>query len=208
LAGLAYGAAQPLQWGAAARNVDFFDVKGDLQHLFPNALLEFSPSQHPALHPGRAATVRANGVDIGVVGELHPKLRQAYGLPNNSSAPIVFELDAAACLAQQFPAFTPVARFQPVQRDLSVVVRQTTSHAALLAAVKSVNHSNLIRSCTLFDTYKPKQPVADMAADEHSIAVRFELLDDCSTLTDVQIDAVMSEILLSLQQQLGARLRA
>jgi hypothetical protein len=27
-------------------------------------------------------------------------------------------------------------------------------------------------------------------------------------LTDVQIDAVMSEILLSLQQQLGARLRA
>ncbi|NBW25613.1 MAG: phenylalanine--tRNA ligase subunit beta [Betaproteobacteria bacterium] len=108
VAGLALGSADTLQWGRSDAAVDFFDVKGDVEALFAPQRLEFVPASasahHPALHPGRSASVRLSGVDIGVVGELHPQWRQSYGL---TAAPIVFELDLAAVLRRPVPAFEP-----------------------------------------------------------------------------------------------------
>ena len=62
-----------------------------------------------------------NGVDIGHVGELHPRWRQQFELPQ---APVLFELDAAALVQQALPSFTALPRQQPVRRDLSVVVNE------------------------------------------------------------------------------------
>ena len=100
VAGLAFGPADQPQWGGRDRTVDYFDVKGDLEALFAPRQLRFVAAEHPALHPGRSARVELDGMDIGVIGELHPKWRQGYELP---SAPIVFELELQAVLAQQLP---------------------------------------------------------------------------------------------------------
>ena len=54
---LAYGSADSLQWGAAAKPVDFFDVKGDVEVLLAPRVAEWLPAAHPALHPGRSARV-------------------------------------------------------------------------------------------------------------------------------------------------------
>ncbi|MDP5009569.1 MAG: phenylalanine--tRNA ligase subunit beta, partial [Glaciimonas sp.] len=58
VAALAYGAQVEEQWGQAARAIDFFDVKADLEALFAPAVLRFAKIEHPALHPGRSAQVQ------------------------------------------------------------------------------------------------------------------------------------------------------
>jgi phenylalanyl-tRNA synthetase beta chain len=202
--GLAYGAADALQWGLRERGADYFDVKGDVEQLLAPLQARFVPATHPSLHPGRCAAVELDGKRIGFVGELHPRWRQAYELPH---APVLFELDAAALLARPLPAFEPIARQQPVWRDLALVVGEGVSHDALMSAI-AAGPDRLVRSARLFDLYKPSAPTADFAPGERSLAVRLELQGDEATLTDERVDAEVARLLERLRSLVGARLRA
>jgi len=204
VAALAYGPSQTLQWGARERMADFFDLKGDVELLLAPRAARFVPAAHPAMHPGRCAAVELDGTRIGFVGELHPRWRQAYELP---LAPLVFELEASALLERSLPAFVPIARQQSAWRDLALIVGEQVSHDALMGAI-GAGPTNLVRSARLFDVYKPAGATSEIAADERSLAVRLELLDDESTLTDERIDAEVARIIELLRSRLGARLRA
>jgi len=203
VAGLAYGNVDSLQWGTKERQVDFFDVKGDVEALFAPKAVTFVPDSHPAMHPGRSARVEVDGTKVGFVGELHPRWRQAYELP---TAPVVFELDLSALLARDVPEFKSLPRHQSVWRDLSLVTRDAVSHEALMTAIRSTP-TPLVRSALLYDIYKPQTPSADIGAGEKSMTVRLELLDDDATLTDERIDAAVAQVLDNLGQRLGVRLR-
>ena len=202
LAGLAHGPVDGTQWASAERSVDFFDVKGDVQALLAPLQPSFEMAEHPAFHPGRSARVLLDGAAIGVVGELHPRWRQAYELPQ---APVLFELDLAAVQARAVPAFVPIARHQAALRDLALVVPEAVTHDGLIGALRA-DPSGLVRTATLFDVYKPAQSTADMAAGERSLAVRLELLDADATLTEERIDATVAAA-VARAAALGARLR-
>ncbi len=206
VAGLALGSADALQWGRSDAAVDFFDVKGDVEALFAPQHLQFVPASadahHPALHPGRSASVRLSGVDIGVVGELHPQWRQSYGL---TAAPIVFELDLAAVLRRPVPAFEPIAKFPAVQRDIALLLPESHTHADLIAAIRHAQHGGLLQDAQLFDVYRPKVVQTDDNA--RSLAVRLTLASPVATLTDAEIDVAMQAIWTHLAQTLGARPR-
>jgi phenylalanyl-tRNA synthetase beta chain len=205
LGGLAWGPADQQQWSQKDRAVDFFDVKGDLEALFAPQTLTFEAADHPALHPGRSARVTLNGTVIGVAGELHPRWRQAYEI--SGGAPIVFELNLEAVLTRTLPQGQPLPRQQAVQRDLALVVKDSTSHDTLMAAITTAGGA-LLRSAKLFDVFKPAAGSGtDLQADERSLAVRLELLDDEATLTDERIDAAVAAIVAAASSQLGARLR-
>ena len=204
LAGLAYGGADGLQWGSKERGVDFFDLKGDVEALLAPRQAQFEPTEHPALHPGRSATVRVGGQVIGVVGELHPRWRQAYELPQ---APMLFELDLPALLARDLPAFVSIARHQSAWRDLALVVSDDTPHDALMAALRA-DPQGLVRKATLFDVYRPSQTGGDIEAGQRSLAVRLELLDAQATLNEERIDTAVAAAVARAGQSHGARLRA
>jgi phenylalanyl-tRNA synthetase beta chain len=204
LGGLAYGPDTPLQWGVSERAVDFFDVKGDLQSLFPGDGWAFVPSPHPALHPGRSAAIERNGQRVGFIGELHPRWRQAYELSGNA---VVFEVEAQALMERALATFVPLAKQQPAWRDIAIVVPRSVTHSALIAAVQAAE-SGVVRDVTLFDVYEPKAPIPGIADGERSLALRMELRDDVQTLTDERIEAVVAGVVVSLGQRLGARLRA
>ena len=204
VAGLVYGAADASQWGEKERSVDFFDLKGDIESLLAPRIAKFVVDQHPAMHPGRCARIELDGVPIGFVGELHPKWRQGYELPN---APILFELDANALMQRDLPSHSPVQRQQSVWRDISVIAADKVTHDALMHAIEQSSQADLIRSARLFDVYKPTAASADMQAGERSLSVRLELLDDEVTLTDDRIDAAVADVVSTLGQRLGVRLR-
>ena len=203
IGGLAYGDVTPTQWGKQARRLDFYDVKGDLEALLAPREPRWTPARHPALHPGRSAELWLGERLVGVVGELHPRWRQAYELPH---APVVFELDAAMVQQRRVPVFTPIGRFQPVQRDQAFVVSERVSHDALLAALTD-DPSGLVRRATLFDLYRPGAG-SDLAPGEHSMAVRLELMDDAATLTDERIEAALTAARERALERVGARLRS
>ena len=206
LGGLAMGSADTLQWGRSDAAVDFFDVKGDVEALFAPQVLEFVPASadthHPALHPGRSASVVLAGRVVGVVGELHPQWRQSWGL---HAAPVLFELDLAALLERRMPAFEPIPKFPAVQRDIALLVPHSCTHAALIAAIHQAPHGGLLQDAQLFDVYRPKSPQADDKI--RSLALRLTLASRVATLTDAEIDATMQAVWDHLAQTLGAHPR-
>ncbi|MDH0049451.1 phenylalanine--tRNA ligase subunit beta [Comamonas terrigena] len=211
VAGLAYGAADQLQWGKAETKVDFYDVKGDVEALLAPAKPVFEPAEHPAMHPGRCARVLLDGKAIGFVGELHPKWRQEWDL---AQAPVMFELELDAVLARQVPVFKPVAKHQAVERDIAVVVKEAVTHAQVVEAVQQGVQGGILRSAALFDVFRPKKLKAgeeaapgSLAQDEKSLAIRLTLGRDEAALTDVEIDAAMQGAIASLVERVAARLR-
>jgi phenylalanyl-tRNA synthetase beta chain len=207
IAGLVGGSADALQWGRKEQGVDFFDAKGDVEALLAPLKVEFAPGTHPAMHPGRCAQVVLDGKVIGHVGELHPKWRQSYEL---ATAPVVFELALDAVLARPVPEFKPVAKFQAVQRDIAVVVADSVTHAALMAAVWAAPTSGLLRDAQLFDVYRPKlakDAVATEGATDRSLAVRLTLNSDEATLTEEQIETAVKAVVDQLVVAVGARQR-
>lgn len=207
VAGLAVGSVDALQWGAKERNVDFYDVKGDVEALLAPRKPVFEAAAHPAMHPGRCARVLLDGKAIGYVGELHPRWRQGYEL---AQAPVLFELELDAVLAREVPALRDISKYQPVERDLAVIVNESVSHAALMQAIGSAPTAGLLRNAVLFDVYraKPGQAAGGLAEGEKSLAVRLTLNSDEATLTEEQIESAVQAVLATLQKQVGARLRA
>ncbi len=205
LAGLAYGPRSPLHWNQSDKPVDFFDIKGDVEALLVPLQAVFSVATHPAMHPGRCATVSVAGQSIGFIGELHPQWRQSYDL---AQAPLLFELDLDAVLQRRVAVFKAVSKLQAVERDIAVIVQDSVTYAALMAAIYHANTQDLLKGATLFDVYRPQQASAGMQLGEKSLAVRLTLSSDVATLTDDDIEAAVQAILASLQSQLQARLRA
>ena len=205
LAGLAYGPRSPLHWNQSDKSVDFFDIRGDVEALLAPLQAVLAPATHPAMHPGRCASVSVAGQSIGFIGELHPQWRQSYDL---AQAPLLFELELDAVLQRQLPVFKGVSKLQPVERDIAVIVRESVTHTALMAAIHHANTQDLLKGATLFDVYRPQQASAGMQLGEKSMAVRLALSSDVATLTEEAIEAAVQAVLASLQSQLQARLRA
>jgi len=207
IGGLAYGSFVPEQWANATRAVDFFDVKGDLERVLDPLHFVTEAAQHPALHPGRSAKVfliaDKNRIEVGMIGELHPGLQQAYELPQ---APVLFELDLDSIRNIGLPVPEELSKLPAVQRDLAVVVKQSVSAQALLDAM-TASKQNFVRNIELFDEFKPKAGSSSMADDEKSLAFRVTLLNPQETLQDPQIDAVMAALLGSVEKKCAARLR-
>jgi phenylalanyl-tRNA synthetase beta chain len=205
--GLAYGSCVPEQWASAARVVDFFDVKGDLERVLDPLHFTTQAAVHPALHPGRSAQIQlitsTGNINIGWIGELHPGLQQSYEL---SQAPVLFELDLDAVRNLVIPQPQELSKFPAVQRDLAVVVKQAVAAQSLLDAMTAAKQS-FVKAIELFDEFKPKSGSSTMADDEKSLAFRVTLLNPQETLQDGQIEVVMSALLASLEKNCAARLR-
>lgn len=199
LAGLAYGGAQPEQWGSPARNVDFYDLKGDLEALLQPFSARFEKAVHPALHPGRSARLVLDGKDIGVLGELHPQWVQKYDLP---LAPVVFELELESLLAARIPSYAELSRFPAVVRDLALVVDQGLSLQAILDGLQS-ERPVLVKDIQLFDVYTGK----GVEPGKKSLAFRIVMQDTEKTLQDAEVDAALQQLVASLERQFAAKLR-
>ncbi len=199
IAALAAGFAKPEQWGEANRNVDFFDVKADLEALLFPRVAEFERASHPALHPGRSASVKVDGKVVGFIGEVHPVWVQRYEL---GTAPVVFELDLDVLLQSVTPAYAELSRFPAVTRDLALVVDQQVASGALLAGLQAVAPA-IVQRIELFDQYQGK----GVEPNRKSLAFRVVMQETQRTLEDTEVDAAMNALTRHAEEALGAKLR-
>ncbi|HEY8024673.1 MAG TPA: phenylalanine--tRNA ligase subunit beta [Burkholderiaceae bacterium] len=204
IAALAYGPVVEEQWGQPSRNVDYFDVKADLEALFAPATLRFTKLEHPALHPGRSANVVLNDRVVGFIGELHPRWQQKYDLP---LAPVLFELDIAVLQARDLPVYTEISKFPAVSRDLAFIVNQSLQAQELIDAFVAEKKSNpaceIMQAIVLFDEYRGK----GLESDEKSLAFRFTLQDTQTTLHDDLVNAAMDKFKAIAFEKHGAKIR-
>lgn len=203
LAALCAGPASNEQWGEAARSVDFYDAKGDLEALFAPRTLTFETLNHPALHPGRSARVLLDGQAVGIVGELHPQWVQKYELAVNHAAPVVFEIELAALMIQPLPHYREVSRYPTVVRDLALVLAHDQPLQPLLDALREAAPA-IVRDVALFDVYHGK----GVETKQKSLAFRIVMQDTEKTLADVEADAVVNILIAVAVQKFGASVRA
>ena len=203
LAGLAWGDASPEQWGEKRRPGDFYDLKADVE-----AVLEasgaatdfaFTSATLGCLHPGRSARISRENKACGWIGELHPELARELEL---QPAPFLFEIELDITSAAPLPAARDVPRFPAVRRDLAVVVNETVSFSQLRESV-TVAASSLLCDFKVFDVYRG--PGID--SGRKSVALGLILQDKSKTLTDVDVDTVISTVRDRLQRELGATIR-
>ena len=200
VAGLSLGARWPEQWGVPkGQAIDFFDAKGDVEILAAGRPLEFHAATHPACHPGRCARVSLTGRDIGIVGELHPRLQQAHELP---SAPVVFELLAAPLLGGPGPRFQGVSRMPAVRRDYAFSVADSTPSGAILEAVRK-RVPGFVREVEVFDQYRGK----GVDPGQKSLALRIVMQDTDRTLTDSEVEGVMASVREQINEEFQAKPR-
>ena len=202
LAALAFGPRYPEQWAEAGEKgpaLDFFDVKGDLERIAGGTQLAFRAGTHPACHPGRCALVSHAGRPVGVVGELHPRLQQAYELP---AAPVFFEVLADPLTQGDFPRFRGLSRMPVVRRNIAFLVAETVPLAELLEAVRG-RVPPFVREVEVFDQYRGK----GVEPGKKSLALRIVMQDTDRTLTDSEVEGVVASIREQLDQQFQAKPR-
>ncbi|MGO2132250.1 MAG: phenylalanine--tRNA ligase subunit beta [Halomonas sp.] len=202
--GLACGPCHIEGWSSDNQQVDFFDVKGDLESLLamggnPDAW-RFEAAEHPALHPGQSARLLCNGEEAGWVGTLHPAVRAELDLKRDA---VMFEVRLDKLTEGQVPAFTTLSRFPEVRRDLAFLVEESCPVQALLDLVQE-GGGEWLAQAHLFDVYQG-QGVAD---GYKSVALGLTWQHPSRTLNDEEINPLVDTIVETSRQKLGASLRA
>jgi phenylalanyl-tRNA synthetase beta chain len=202
IAGIAFGSTDPEQWGAAKRPVDFYDVKADVEALIAlngGRDWRFEAASVSCLHPGKTAQILRGDRVVGLIGEMHPEVTRALDLP---AAPILFELELDALMLTQLPRAQSVSRFPAVRRDLAVVVDESLTFNTLRESV-TVVLGELLRDLRVFDVYRGK----GIENGRKSVALGLILQDKNKTLTDADVDAVMSGVRERLERDVKATFR-
>ena len=208
VAGLFTGFAVDSGWLGDRRAVDWTDAVEAVRRIGERlgADLELDQpavDQVPAQwHPGRAAKVVSAGRVVGMVGELHPHVNEALGLPEHSAA---FELnltDLFATLDGKPIQAKPISTFPPVKQDLAFTVPNTVTAAQLERVIVQAAGDSL-ESISLFDVFTGDQIGDDLKS--LAFAVTFRAPD--RTLTAEDSEAIRAAI-VAQAAEIGAQLRA
>ncbi|HZY45029.1 MAG TPA: phenylalanine--tRNA ligase subunit beta, partial [Anaerolineae bacterium] len=205
------GPREPLSWKGGDRNpIDFYDLKGVIEALLRGLHVEgedFEATEHPTYYPGRTARLKVNGTLIGVLGELHPLVREGFDFPDQTAV-VAAELDLDE-LSKQISAIVRVAevpRFQAVIEDMAIIVDEKVPASKVLEVIKrgagGEKNDSLLKHAELFDVFKGDR----IGAGKKSLAYRLTYQAD-RTLTDPEVVKVRELIIKRLKDEVDAVIR-
>jgi len=190
-------------------DMDFFDLKGILSGLINGLRLsdvKFEPGEHPSFHPGKCAHVSIAGKQIGVFGELHPRVRERYDWPATFKAPVLageFDMDLLLSLIPALYQTEDLPTFPPVLEDLALVVDETIPAEKIEALIRQTG-GKLLSSVRLFDVFRSEQ----IGSGKKSLAYSLTYQAPDRTLKDDEIKTLRNKIIKRLEYEVGAKLRS
>ena len=209
LAGLISGNRFPEGWTGKAEEVDFFDLKGDLEALIDlgnnTDRWQFRPASNPALHPGQSAEIlyqQEDGklVTAGWIGALHPQLMKSLDLRGKV---FVFEVTLASITQGQVAQFQSLSRFPEMRRDLALVVDAELPVGQLIQEAR-IQGGEWLQKVTLFDVYQGK----GVEEGKKSLALGLTWQHPSRTLTDEEINTQVNQVVTAFSQGYAAELRS
>ncbi|HEX5616439.1 MAG TPA: phenylalanine--tRNA ligase subunit beta [Acidimicrobiia bacterium] len=180
---------------------DALDALDALAGALRLADLRIEAAPGPGFHPGRAARVLVDGVEVGHVGEVAPDVRRALAIDE----PVVaFELDVAALLAgrRRDRAYRPVSRYPASTVDLAFVLDDATPAAAVRATLADAA-GDLLEDVRVFDVFRSDA----LGAGKVSIAFALRFRAPDRTLTDEEVGALRQRGIDAVVAAHGAQLR-
>ena len=201
LCGILSGPRLEKSWQDRDESLGFYDAKGIMEGLLDQLSVEvsFEEGLDESLHPNKQAALVMAGNRLGVIGELHPKVAQAFEI---CEPVFLFEVDLTALLpfAIGKKMFQPLPRFPAIVRDLALVVDIGITHQKVQNIIKSLP---LVNQVSIFDVYSGEQ----VPPGKKSLAYRVTFQSPSHTLTDEEVNRVQQQILDKLSSELGATLR-
>lgn len=113
-----------------------------------------------------------------------------------------FNWDLVIKLLSNKIKFTAIPKYPEVRRDFALLVDTNVAFEAIYKVARQTEKS-LLKDVNLFDVYEGK----NLPQGKKSYAVSFTIQDTTKTLTDVQIDKIMSKLQSNFESELGAQLR-
>ena len=200
---LMYGSSRPENWANSRRELDFFDLKGEIEQMLAASgragQARFEPDSAAWLHPGQSATVHLDGEPAGWMGQLHPRLGGELDL---TGSVFVAELDFGRLARRELPQYHGMARFPAVRRDLALVVPEELQAAELVATCREIAGERL-ENWVIFDQYRGE----GIEPGCKSIAIGLIIREVSRTLTDEEVDDLVQTIIDQLASRHQARLR-
>ena len=194
-----------LMLGSYGAKESFFTLKGEVEAIFAGLRLQkatyHAVKDNPSYHPGRCAAVCVGGVDVGVMGQVHPLVAANYGI---DSEIYCAEINFTKLMDLQLPdaTYTPLPKYPGVSRDLALICDEDVTVAQIEDAI-TASAGKLLRGVKLFDIYRG----AGVPQGKKSMAFSLELRADDRTLTDTDSEGVVTKVLAALKEKLGATLR-
>ncbi len=202
-AGLVSGPLSEEQWDVDKRQVDFYDLKGDLEAVLALTAdadsFSFEKAENPVLHPGQAAKVLRNGIEIGWIGMLHPEIEKKLDLGMKT---YLFEIALDALSEGRLPVYEPLSRFPSIRRDLALVMHEDLPFGKVEKCAKSAL-STIVKDIRLFDVYTGD----NVDSGRKSLALSLILQDSSKTLTDEEVENAVNGVLSALSSELNVELR-
>jgi phenylalanyl-tRNA synthetase beta chain len=195
-------------WDLPAREglVDFYDLKGVVENLLAGlhvADYHVEPAEHTAFFPGRVAKLIVGGEVAGVLGEAHPKVLQAFDMPEDLPVMLAeLALDVILAHAEERHTISPVPTQPAMYQDLALIVNEQVP-AAEVASVIEAAGGFLLESVALFDVYRG-DPIP---AGSKSLAYALTFRAPDKTLNDKTVNGLRKKIIKAAEKQLNAKLR-
>ena len=189
--------------------MDFFDLKGVINGLVEGLRLpaaHYEAIENPTFHPGKCARVLVGDKQIGIFGELHPRVRERYDWPGTFKAAVLgaeFDLDLLLPLIPPLYQTQDLPTFPPVLEDLALVVDETTPADQVAALIRQTG-GKLLADVHLFDVFRSQA----LGAGKVSLAYALTYQASDHTLKEDEVKQLRGKIIKRLDQELGAKLRS
>lgn len=203
LAGLVFGSKLPVNWSNNKDLTDFYDLKGDIELLLALGLeaerYTFVATEYACFHTGQCARVEKDGVPVGHIGALHPAMQRKMGISGDC---YLFELELAPLQERLLPTATVLSKFPEVSRDIAILIDDKYSSDEILSNVRENAGENL-SELRIFDVYQGDA----VAKDKKSIALGLTWQHPSRTLSEDDINAIITKCVNGLQDKFNANLR-
>ena len=202
-AGVMSGPRHDANWLGSGESLDFFDLSGTLtaalERVGIRAALE--ADDQALFHPGRCARVTAGAAEVGVIGELHPDIREAFDLGPDPVVYFEVRLDDLLEAGPDGGRFQSLSRFPAANRDLALVVPAEVPAARVQGLIERVR---LVERAELFDVYTGE----NLPEGTRSLAFRIRFRAADRTLTAEDVNRAMNGLTRALEREAGATVRA
>ena len=191
------------RWNTSATPSNFFYLKGTLETILQRLglnRLKSSPIKSDVFSEGMSFSLgKKNIVDFGLVKK---SVLKHFGISQNVLF-ADFKWDNVLEMAKHNSIkFKPIPKYPKVRRDFALLIDNTVSFEDIYTIAKQTE-KQLLKNVNLFDVYEGK----NLPEGKKSYAVSFILQDEHKTLTDKQIDKIMSKLQSNFEFKLGAELR-
>ena len=182
---------------------DFYRLKNDLNKIMASIgiKLEYRASQRQQMHPGICADVYLYNRSIGVIGEVHPKVRKNFDIAQKVFVAEINLTNAITRLNDRHTGNAP-EKLPHISRDLAIVLDKDVPASKIIETAIKADRQNVVE-CKIFDVYMSES----LGENKKSVAMSLSIRQGEKPLSENEITPIVNRVLDAEIKNLNAKLR-